>query len=226
MHPWAAPDTLGYVSAVGSGDHTADATGTAFTGTGTTWGRFTDILTEVDVVAADNRPSVSILGDGLVNTRTTGTTAGYNTPRFSNDLSARLRTNTDGTPVYGIVASGIENNYLGTDQGAGAGGRSVLTRLDRDVLSIPGLRTVVVTQGLEDIVAGHDDVDIDSALGLLRKQLKGWGIKVIFTTLTPCNGYSACTATVDQNRIPRSAMWTRSRPWRCRTRQAPQTRRH
>ncbi|MFD5753693.1 hypothetical protein ACFWIZ_00065 [Streptomyces sp. NPDC127044] len=201
MHPWAAPDTLGYVSAVGSGDHTADATGTAFTGTGTTWGRFTDILTEVDVVAADNRPSVSILGDGLVNTRTTGTTAGYNTPRFSNDLSARLRTNTDGTPVYGIVASGIENNYLGTDQGAGAGGRSVLTRLDRDVLSIPGLRTVVVTQGLEDIVAGHDDVDIDSALGLLRKQLKGWGIKVIFTTLTPCNGYSACTATVDQNRI-------------------------
>ncbi|MFG2776968.1 hypothetical protein ACGFY7_03800 [Streptomyces prunicolor] len=77
----------------------------------------------------------------------------------------------------------------------------MLTRLDRDVLFVPGIRTVVVTQGLEDIVAGHDDVDIGSALGLLRDQLKGWGIKVIFTTLTPCDGYSACTAAVDQNRI-------------------------
>ncbi|MFD4522766.1 hypothetical protein ACFWP7_02265 [Streptomyces sp. NPDC058470] len=61
-------------------------------------------------------------------------------------------TNTEGVPVYGVTASGIENNYLGTDQGAG--GRAALTRLDRDVLSIPGIKTVVVTQGLEDIVAG------------------------------------------------------------------------
>ncbi|MGY4902258.1 hypothetical protein [Streptomyces sp. 900116325] len=69
------------------------------------------------------------------------------------------------------------------------------------MLSVPGIRTVVVTQGLEDIIAGHDDVDIDSALALPRDQLKGWGIKVIFATLTPCDGYSACTAEVDQNRI-------------------------
>ncbi|MGW2643019.1 hypothetical protein [Streptomyces sp. NPDC001348] len=201
MHPWAAPDTLGYVSAVGSGDHTADMTDTAFRGTDTTWGRFSDILTEVDVTTTDHRTSVSVLGDGLVNTRTTGTTAGYNTPRYNDDLVARLVPNTDGIPVYGVLASGIENNYLGTDQGAGAGGRSVLTRLDRDVLSIPGLRTVIVTQGLQDIVAGHDDVDVDTALGLLRDQLKAWGIKVIFTTLTPCDGYSACKAAIDQNRI-------------------------
>jgi hypothetical protein len=201
MHPWAAPDTLGYVSAVGSGDHTKDTADTAFTGTGTVSGRFSDILTEVDVTTTDNRPAVSVLGDGLINTRTSGTTAGYQALRFNNDLSIRLRTNTDGVPVYGVVASGIENNYLGTDQGAGAGGRAVLTRLDRDVLSTPNLRTVIVTQGLEDIVAGHDDVDIDNALGLLRDQLRGWGIKVIFATLTPCHGYSPCTTEIDQNRI-------------------------
>ncbi|MFD7677693.1 hypothetical protein [Streptomyces sp. NPDC060187] len=201
MHPWAATDTLSYVSAAGSGDHTADTTDTAFKGTGTTSGRFSDILTELDVTTSDHRPTVSVLGDGLINSRTTGNTAGYNTSRFNQWLAYRLRTNTDGIPNYGVVASGIENNYLGTDQGAGAGGRAAVTRLDRDVLSIPNIRTVVVTQGLEDIVAGHDDVDIDNALGLLRDQLKGWGIKVIFTTLTPCDGHSACTATVDQNRI-------------------------
>ncbi|MEU2426335.1 hypothetical protein ABZ619_35900 [Streptomyces sp. NPDC007851] len=201
MHPWASPDTLGYVSPVGSGDHTADSASTAFTATGSVSGRFSDILTGVDVTNTDHRATVSVLGDGLINTGTTGTTAGYQTLRFNNDLSYRLRINTNGIPVYGIVNSGIENNYLGTDQGAGAGGRAAVTRLDRDVLSVPGLKTVIVTQGLEDIVAGHDDVDIDSALGLLRDQLKGWGIKVIFTTLTPCDGYSACTAAVDQNRI-------------------------
>ncbi|MER7929666.1 hypothetical protein ABTY96_42130 [Streptomyces sp. NPDC096057] len=201
MHPWAATDSVGYVSAVGSGDHTADTADTAFTGTGTVAGRSTDILTGVDVTTTDHQPTVSVLGDGLINTRTTGNTAGYSTPRYNQYLANHLITNTDGVPVYGVVASGIENNYLGTDQGAGAGGRAALTRLDRDVLSVPGIKTVVVTQGLEDIVAGHDDVDIDSALGLLRDQLKGWGIKVIFTTLTPCDGNSACTAAVDQNRI-------------------------
>ncbi|MET7477804.1 hypothetical protein ABZT17_26030 [Streptomyces sp. NPDC005648] len=201
MHPWAATDSVGYVSAVGSGDHTTDTANTAFTGTGTIAGRSTDILTGVDVTTAEHQPTVSVLGDGLVNTRTTGNTAGYSTPRFNQYLANRLITNTDGVPIYGVTASGIENNYLGTDQGAGAGGRAALTRLDRDVLDVPGIKTVVITQGLEDIVAGHDDVDIDSALGLLRDQLKGWGIKVIFTTLTPCDGNSACTAAVDQNRI-------------------------
>nr|WP_239157774.1 hypothetical protein [Streptomyces sp. SID13726] len=202
MHPWAAGDTLSYVSATGSGDHTTDTASTAFTGTGTiSAGRFADILTGVDVTTTDHRPTVSVLGDGLVDTRTTGTTAAYNGSRFNQWLAYRLVNNTDGVPVYGVVASGIENNYLGTDQGAGAGGRAALTRLDRDVLSVPGIRTVVVTQGLEDIVAGHDDVDIDNALGLLRDQLKGWGIKVVFTTLTPCDGYGPCTAAVDQNRI-------------------------
>ncbi|MFJ6741160.1 hypothetical protein ACIQOU_19995 [Streptomyces sp. NPDC091279] len=201
MHPWAATDTLSYVSAVGSGDHTADTADTAFKATGSTSGHFSDILTEVDVSTSDHRPGVSVLGDGLVNTRTAGNTAGYNTARFNQVLSYRLRTNADGIPVYGVVASGIENNYLGADQGAGAGGRAAVTRLDRDVLSVPGIRTVVITQGLEDIVAGHDDVDVDNALGLLRDQLRGWGIKVVLTTLTPCDGYSACTAAVDQNRI-------------------------
>ncbi|MFF0010872.1 hypothetical protein [Streptomyces sp. NPDC005374] len=201
MHPWAATDSVGYVSAVGSGDHTTDTANTAFTGTGTVAGRSTDILTGVDVTTTDHQPTVSVLGDGLINTRTTGNTAGYSTPRFNQYLANRLITNTDGVPVYGVENAGIENNYLGTDQGPGAGGRAALTRLDRDVLSVPGIRTVVVTQGLEDIVAGHDDVDIDSALGLLRDQLKGWGIKVIFTTLTPCDGNSACTAAVDQNRM-------------------------
>ena len=201
MHPWAGNDSLGYISAVGSGDHTTDTANTAFTGTGTIASRSTDILSEVDVTTADHQPTVSVLGDGLINTHTTGTTAGYNTPRFNQYLADRLITNTAGVPVYGVVASGIENNYLGPDQTTGGGGRVALTRLDRDVLSVPGIRTVVVAEGLQDIIAGHDDVTIDNALGLLRDQLKGWGIKVIFTTLTPCDGHSACTAAADQNRI-------------------------
>ncbi|MFJ7899765.1 hypothetical protein ACIQ6V_04490 [Streptomyces sp. NPDC096198] len=197
MHPWAAPDTLGYVSAAGSGDHTTDTTDTAFNGTGTATGRFSDILTEVDVTSTDHRPAVSVLGDGLVNTGS-GFTAGNQTLRYNNDLSYRLRTNTDNVPDYGVLASGIPNNYLADDQDTG--GRAVLTRLDRDVLSIPNLKTVIVAQGLKDIVAGNDDTDVVSTLTLLRDQLRTWGVKVIFTTLTPCRGNSACTKAIDQNR--------------------------
>ncbi|MEU6475506.1 hypothetical protein ABZ858_01220 [Streptomyces sp. NPDC047017] len=46
----------------------------------------------------------------------------------------------------------------------------------------------------EDIVAGHDDTDVVSALTLLRDQLRQWGIKVIFTT--PTVGYADAESAV------------------------------
>ncbi|MEU6216357.1 hypothetical protein ABZ845_02375 [Streptomyces sp. NPDC047022] len=129
MHPWAAPDTLGCVSAADSGDHTTDTADTAFTGTGTAVGRFSDILTEVDVTNTDHRPAVSVLGDGLVNAGS-GFTAGSNTLRYNNDLSYRLRTNTDNIPDYSVLASGIPNNYLTTDQTSGGRGAAATVGFD------------------------------------------------------------------------------------------------
>ncbi|MFJ3639725.1 hypothetical protein ACIPRD_08230 [Streptomyces sp. NPDC090108] len=157
-----------------------------------------DIVTDVDVLTGADRPTVAVLGDHLVDPFADATSAGLSTPRLADDLGAALRANTLGVPDYGVVASGIENNRMATEQDRG--GPAVLTRLDRDVLDLPGITTVVVDTGLEDIVAGTDDTTLENSYGLLRDQLRAWGIKVVFTTLTPCDGYVPCTAAVDANR--------------------------
>ncbi|MEW2161036.1 hypothetical protein AB0950_38325 [Streptomyces sp. NPDC007189] len=198
QHSWAGPATQ-YVSAVGSGDHTTDTTTTAFTGTGVYWGWFTNVLTGIDVVTNSNQPTVAVLGDNLIEPFATGSKA-LNVPRLSDDLATALQNNTQGTPDYGIVTSGVENNRLATEPTQTQGGPAALTRLDRDVLALPDITTVIVDEGLKDIIAGTDDTTLESSYGLLSNQLRGWGVKVVFTTLTPCDGYSACTATIDQNR--------------------------
>ncbi|WP_242488785.1 hypothetical protein [Streptomyces sp. DSM 110735] len=198
QHSWAGSATE-YVSAVGAGDHTADTGTGAFTGTGTFWGWFTNVLTGIDVTTSGDQPTVAVLGDQLVDAFADGTTPGLSTPRLADDLATALQNNDQGVPDYGVVASGIENNRLAADQ-SDRGGPAVLTRLDRDVLDLPGITTVVVDEGLKDIVAGTDDTTLEESYGLLRDQLKAWGLKTVFTTLTPCDGYAPCTAAVDGNR--------------------------
>ncbi|MEU6240645.1 hypothetical protein [Streptomyces sp. NPDC047024] len=199
QHGWAGAATQ-YVTAVNAGDHTADTGTGAFTGTGTFRGWFTNVLTGIDVTTGGDQPTIAVLGDQLVDPFADGATPGLGTPRLSDDLATALRNNDQGVPDYGVVASGIENNRLATDQ-SGQGGPAVLTRLDRDVLDLPGVTTVVVGEGLKDIVAGTDDTTLEESYGLLRDQLKAWGIKTVFTTLTPCDGYAPCTAGVDGNRV-------------------------
>nr|WP_308288260.1 hypothetical protein [Streptomyces corallincola] len=198
QHSWAGAATQ-YVSAVGSGDHTADTGTAAFTADGALSGQFTDILTGIDVVTTGNQPTVAVLGDHLTDPFAAATKPGITTPRISDDLATALRTNELGVPQYGIVASGIENNRMATEQGQG--GPALLTRLDRDVLSLPGVSTVIVDEGLEDIVAGTDDITLEQGYDQLLAQLRGWGIKVVLTTLTPCHGYAPCTSGVDGERV-------------------------
>ncbi|AKJ13348.1 hypothetical protein ABB07_25940 [Streptomyces incarnatus] len=52
-----------YVSAVGSGDHTADTATTAFTGTGVQLSEFTDILTGIDVTTSAIQGALCVLAE-------------------------------------------------------------------------------------------------------------------------------------------------------------------
>ncbi|MEU6493466.1 hypothetical protein [Streptomyces sp. NPDC046984] len=197
QHSWASAATQ-YVSAVGSGDHTTDTGTAAFTGSDAFWGWFTNVVTGIDVVTTGNQPTVAVLGDHLVDPFADSTTPGLATPRISDNLATTLQTNDQGVPHYGVVASGIENNRLATEQEKG--GPAVLTRLDRDVLDLPDITTVIVDEGLEDIVTGTDSADLEDSYDVLRDQLRAWNIKVVFATLTPCAGYAPCTAATDANR--------------------------
>ena len=63
--------------------------------------------------------------------------------------------------------------------------------------------------GLEDLLAGatSDDLDANGYTALVQ-QLQGWGINVVLTSLTPCEGFTGdgatpndpCTSTTDANR--------------------------
>jgi hypothetical protein len=216
-HSWASDTDATFVSAPGSGDHTTDTTDTAFTtGTGTHAGNFTDILTNLDVTTA-GVPTQVVLGDGLIdawqrNTKPNGQTAS----RLSDNLAAAEPS----TPApYGTLAEGIESNYVMTDDpqtnpdnNRSVGGPSALSRIDRDVLDQPGVDTVVLDEGLEDVLNGRtsDDLAANGYTELLS-YLQANGLDTIVMGLHPCDGYAggdatkpatddACTTTVDAER--------------------------
>jgi hypothetical protein len=212
-HGWANT-AYTYLSAPGSGDHTADTAGTAFSGTGTYQGWFTDLLTDVDVTT-NGIPTQAVLGDGLIDAWQPNTSPiGASPVRLSDDLAAAEPT----TPSpYGTVAEGIESNQVMKDNpetynGGSVGGPSALSRIDRDILDQPGLTTVVLYEGLEDVLNGQTSDNLDgNGYTALLNYLQNNNITVIVIGLTPCDGYTGdgatgnsvndpCTAAVDSNR--------------------------
>ncbi|MGR6972468.1 LamG-like jellyroll fold domain-containing protein [Streptomyces cynarae] len=197
-----------YVSAVGSGDLTTDTTGTPYTTNAAAYGNFTDLVTGLDVTSS-NVPTEAVLGDNLVDPFQPGTTLpNSNGYRVSDALTAAEPTTT--TP-YGVLAEGIESNQLMTDNpetynGSTIGGPAALSRIDRDVLDQPGINSVIVDEGLEDLLAGSTSDDLEgNGYTALVQQLQAWGINVVLTSLTPCDGFTGdgatpndpCTSTVD-----------------------------
>jgi hypothetical protein len=186
-----------YVSAANSGDHAMDTSGSSFSGTGSIFFYGSAVTTGVDVSGAARRPTVAVLGDGLYNV--TGSTLAPSAKRVSDNLADALRTNDQGIAPAGVIATGIPNNFVAQDKGPG--GLAALTRLDRDVLSAPGITTAVIYEGNDDILTGANDAVVTNAYQLLRDQLEAWGIRSVFLTLTPCGGNSLCSAAVEDNRV-------------------------
>ncbi|GAA0526789.1 hypothetical protein GCM10010172_04180 [Paractinoplanes ferrugineus] len=217
-HSWASDTDHIYTSAPGSGDHTTDTAATAFTGTGTHNGNFTNLLTNIDVTTAGT-PTQAVLGDGLIDAFQPNTAPNGETGvRLSDDLLAAEPT----TPgPYGTIAAGIQSNYLMTDNpqnysGRSIGGPSALSRIDRDILSQPGVNTVVLDEGLEDILNGRNlDSLENSGYTQLLTALELNDINVIVLGVRPCDGYTGdgattaagatandpCTAAVDADRV-------------------------
>jgi hypothetical protein len=48
-----------------------------------------------------------------------------------------------------------------------------------------------------DLLGGADDTTLETKDTALVTMLNAWGLNVILGTLTPCHGYSPCTATID-----------------------------
>jgi Concanavalin A-like lectin/glucanases superfamily len=201
-----------YISAINSGNLTTDATGKPFTGINSA---FTNVVTDLDVVT-QGIGTTAVLGDGLVDARQPNAT-----PLVQNDIAADLTADESTSPnPYGTVSEGIESNQIMNDDpeiynDLAVGGPAALSRIDRDILDQPGLTTVVLDEGLEDLLTKHTAGDLDAADTLdtvgytaLLGYLQTYGINVIGIPLTPCNGYAGgspamndvCTPSVDTAR--------------------------
>ncbi|QUQ67857.1 Concanavalin A-like lectin/glucanases superfamily protein [Kutzneria sp. CA-103260] len=201
-HTWSN-NAWEYTTSPGAGDKSGVTSGAVFDGTN---GAFTNLLTGLDVTTNHVGTTV-VLGDGLIDAPSTH-------PYLESDLAAVLSAAEPTTPApYGAVSAGIESNEVTTDYAqpsadSRVGGPSALSRVDRDLLAQPGVTTVVLYEGLQDILNHKTASEVDAAYAQLESYLYSAGITTIAIGLTPCVGYAGrggstndpCTTDVDTQR--------------------------
>lgn len=139
-------------------------------------------------VDAPEAAAVVTLGDSI--TDGYGSTADAN-KRWPDVLAERLAA--AGAKV-GVVDAGISGNRVLHDHPESQFGPAALARLDRDVLAVPGARSVIVMESINDI--GHPTSaglgeqavsaeDITAGLAQIAERAHAHGLKVYGATLTP-----------------------------------------
>ncbi|MGW3208446.1 SGNH/GDSL hydrolase family protein [Streptomyces sp. NPDC001135] len=172
---WMALQT----SYTGPGDHTAEDSARA-------WGQTTGSWWYLDAVSV--RPSraatgaVVALGDSLTDGWASTSDANHRWPDY---LARRL--NTAHAPVQGVADEGISGNKVLAD----GAGQSALNRLDRDVLSLPGVRTVFLFEGVNDIKAhtGVTAQDLIAGYRQIAQRVHAAGKCVVAATVGPFEGW-------------------------------------
>jgi lysophospholipase L1-like esterase len=102
-------------------------------------------LTRIEVSSACNAGSIVALGDSI--TDGVGSTPDADR-RWPDQLAERL--NERGSR-FGVVNAGMAGNRILYDQPEVVGGPSALSRFDRDVLSVPGVKFLIVFEGINDL---------------------------------------------------------------------------
>ncbi len=171
------------------GDHTDDV---AIPHATTSTARI--FLTEADVwSAAAPSGSLVTLGDSI----TDGALSTLDRNQRWPDLLA-VRLQRQPSPVQvGVANVGIGGNRILHDAPELGYGPNALARLDRDVLSVPGLKWVILLEGINDI--GHSTAsrlpeqevsaeEIISGMMQIIERVKGRGAKIFGGTLLPFEG--------------------------------------
>jgi len=96
----------------------------------------------VEVDAAKGAATVAVIGDSISDG--IGSTSGANR-RWPDFLAARLAAR-KGT-IWGVANQGISGNRVIND----GAGEAAVTRLDRDVLAMPGVKAIIVFEGVNDL---------------------------------------------------------------------------
>ena len=147
-------------------------------------------LAAIDESARQPAAAVVALGDSI----TDGTGATPDAGRSWPDVLAR-RLAGRGPVALSVVNMGIGGNRLLH----ASTGPSALSRVDRDVFAVPGVRFVILFEGINDIAGwpGHpeEDVtaaDIELALDQLAARAHVHALRVLVATITPTLGCPDC----------------------------------
>jgi lysophospholipase L1-like esterase len=142
-------------------------------------------LSEIDVVAPERSAAVVAFGDSITDGDNSTPGAHRSWPSL---LAERMIANRS-TAHMAVVNMGIAGNRV-LSEGAGV---NALARFDRDVLSVAGVRWVVISEGINDIggIARGTPVTAEALIGALKQvvaRAHTHDIKVIGGTLTPFEG--------------------------------------
>ncbi|MFE9067799.1 SGNH/GDSL hydrolase family protein [Streptomyces violaceusniger] len=171
------------------GDHTGEESATHWTETTGSW-FYLDAAT-VRTSAATG--AVVALGDSITDGWQSTTDLNRRWPDY---LARRLQKAATG--VRGVANEGISGNKVLAD----GAGQSALNRLDRDVLSLPGVRTVFLFEGVNDIKAhtGVTAADMIDGYRQIIARAHAAGKCVVGATVGPFKGWSEWDAAAERVR--------------------------
>ncbi|UUU26873.1 SGNH/GDSL hydrolase family protein [Streptomyces sp. DSM 40750] len=161
------------------GDHAAEESADNWTGTTGSW----FYLDAVTVRTRSDVGAVVALGDSITDGWQSTTDKNRRWPDY---LARRLRADPD-TDIKGVANEGISGNKVLAD----GAGQSALNRLHRDVLSHPGLRTLLVFEGVNDVKA-HTGVTAEDLIAGYRRiidRAHAAGVCVVGATVGPFKGW-------------------------------------
>lgn len=191
-------NTTNYLSVPGTGDHSAEADGTAYPlTTKVVFSMGWWFLAGVDVKAPRRTGAVVAFGDSITDGFQASSVPGVPVEseagldanaRYPDFLSARLAA---AGHDAGVLNAGISGNRVLADAEAPFPyGRSGLDRFRADVLDQPGVRDVVILEGINDL--GNDEAlpassVIDGLRKLVRRAQRA-GLRAHLGTLLPTGG--------------------------------------
>jgi lysophospholipase L1-like esterase len=194
-------------SYIGTGDLTA-APSIDNPATITSWA----FLTSVEVLAPESTAAIVAFGDSITDGARSTVDANR---RWPDILAARLIAEKSKRKLA-VMDAGIGGNRILHDaQGNVRFGVSALARFDRDVLAQPGVKYVIILEGINDL--GHagssapasETVSAEDLIVVMKQLIERaheHGIKVFGATLTPFEGTSFAGYFTPEKEVKRKAL--------------------
>jgi lysophospholipase L1-like esterase len=162
-------------------------------------------LTGVDVLAPESTATIVAFGDSITDGARSTQDANA---RWPDILAGRLLAKRGGSKLA-VIDAGIGGNRILHDASQIRFGVNALARYDRDVLTQPGAKYVIVLEGINDL--GHPGSsapasqtvtaqDLIAGMQQLIERAHEHGLKILGATITPFDGAAYFTAEKEEKR--------------------------